>query len=90
MAGAPGRKTSGEIAYGPIVIYNMMHNKLKFTDDVVGRQDKDNIGHLHAIAKGEGAATLEGADVFEKLTALFLKNKAKDGGIYRSTYNGGI
>ena len=85
MAGAPGRKTSGEIAYGPIVIYNMMHNKLKFTDDVVGRQDKDNIGHLHAIARGEGAATLEGADVFEKLTALFLKNKAKDGGIYRST-----
>ena len=83
LAGAPGRKTSGEVAYGPIVIYNMMHNALKYTDDVVGRYDKDNIGHLHAIAQGEGAAVLEGADVFEKLTALFLKDKTRDGGIYR-------
>ena len=83
MAGAPGRKTSGEVAYGPIVVYNMMHNELKFTDDVVGRHDKDNIKHLHAIVQGEGAAVLEGADVFEKLAALFLKDKTKDGGIYR-------
>ena len=89
MAGAPGRKTSGEIAYGPIVIYNMMHNKLKFADGIVSRHDKDNIGHLHAIARGEGDATLEGATilegagVFEKLTALFLNSKTKDGGTYR-------
>ena len=61
----------------------MMHNELKFINGVVGRHDKDNIRHLHAIVQGEGAAVLEGADVFEKLTALFLKDKTKDGGIYR-------
>ena len=87
MSGAPGRKTSGEVAYGPIVVYNLMHNNLRFVDDVVGIHDKGRIEALHAIARGEGDAALEGSAVFEKLTAMFLQGPAKGEGKYdlRST-----
>jgi hypothetical protein len=87
MAGAPGRKTSGEVAYGPIVVYNLMHNNLRFVDDVVGIHDKDRIEALHAVARGEGDAALEGPAVFEKLTAMFLKGSATGEGKFdlRST-----
>jgi hypothetical protein len=82
MAGAPGRKTSGEVAYGPVVVYNLMHNKLGFVDDVVGVYDKGLIEGLHAIAKGGGDATVEGPAVFERLTTMFLESTTNEGGKY--------
>ena len=82
MAGAPGRKTSGEVAYGPIVVYNMMYNKLGFVDDVVGVYDKGRTEALHAIARGEGDAAVEGSAVFERLTTMFLESATKEGGKY--------
>lgn len=83
LAGALFRKTSGEVAYGPILVYNMMHNKLMLTDDVVGVRDKDKIETLHSKAGGEGDAGVEGPAVFEKLTAMFLGRTTKGGGLYR-------
>ncbi|MBW1890805.1 MAG: hypothetical protein JRI93_09830 [Deltaproteobacteria bacterium] len=83
MAGAPGRKTSGETAYGPVVIYNSMYNALKFTGEMVGIYDKVRIEHLHRVAKGEQTAPSEGAEVFGELTALFLKREQQEGDIYR-------
>lgn len=82
MTGAPGRKTSGEAAYGPVVVYHLMYNKLGFVDDVVGVYDKGGIEALHAIARGEGSATVEGPGVFEKLTTIFLKRAAGKEGQY--------
>lgn len=83
LAGALFRKTSGEVAYGPVLVYNMMHNKLMFTDDAVSVRDKGQIETLHAMARGEGDAGVEGAAVFEKLTAMFLGSATKGGGLYR-------
>jgi len=83
LAGALSRKTSGEVAYGPILVYNMMHNKLMLTDDVVGIRDKDKIETLHANIRGEGGAGVEGPAVFEKLAAMFLGRTIKNGGLYR-------
>jgi len=82
MAGAPGQKTSGEVAYGPVVVYNLMHNKLGFVDDVVGVYDKGRTQALHAVARGEGDAAVEGPAVFERLTTMFLDSTATEGGKY--------
>lgn len=83
MAGVPGRKTSGEVAFGPIVVYNMMTNKLGLIEGPVGVSDKSGIQGLHAMAGGEGSAAVEGPEVFKKLTAMFLQGSARDGGVYR-------
>ena len=83
MAGALDRKTSGEVAYGPVLVYNMMYNKLSLTDDVVGVRDTDKIETLHAISRGEGDAGVEGPEVFNKLTAIYLESATRSGGIYR-------
>ena len=82
MTGAPGRKTSGEVAYGPIVLYSLMYNKIGFVDDVFGVNDKGRVEALHAIARGEGNAPVEGPEVFEKLTMMFLENAARKEGKY--------
>ena len=83
MAGAPGQKTSGEAAYGPVVVYNLMYNKLRLVDDVVGVHDKGRIEALHAIARGEGEADAEGPEAFDRLTAMFLENATMVEGRYR-------
>jgi hypothetical protein len=82
MSGALGRKTSGEVAYGPVVVYNMMYNRLGLVDDAVGGYDKSRTQALHAIARGERDAAAEGPAVFERLAAMFLASTAAEGGIY--------
>jgi hypothetical protein len=83
MSGAPSRKTSGEVAYGPVVVYNLMYNKLKLVEDVVGVYDKGGIETLQAIASGERDAAIEGSAVFEKLTTAFLESATREDGKYR-------
>lgn len=83
MIGKPGRKTSGDVVYSPVVVYNMMHNKLILVDQVVSARRKDNVETLHATARGEKDATVDGADVFERLTVMFLESAKEDGAKYR-------
>jgi hypothetical protein len=90
MAGAPDRKTSGGVAYGPVVVYNMMVNKLRFIDDVVRVSDEGSIETLHAIARCEEDAAVEGPEVFEKLTAMFLGSATKGGGRYHPNMREGL
>jgi hypothetical protein len=83
MTGAPGRKTSRELVYRPVVLYNMMYNKIRLVDHAVGVRDIGQIETLHAIAKGEMDAAVEGPAVFKQLTSLFLRSATTNGGIYR-------
>ena len=83
MAGAAHTKTSGEAAYGPIIVYNMMHNKLRYVDELIGVNDKARIEALHAIVRGDMDAALEGPAVFEKMTTMFLERAATEEGRFQ-------
>ena len=83
MAGKPGRKTSGEVTYSPVVIYSMMHNKLMLLDDAIGVRDKGNAETLHAVARGGKNAAVEGPEVFERLMQMFLRSAREENTVYR-------
>ncbi|MCG6908902.1 MAG: hypothetical protein LJE94_02120 [Deltaproteobacteria bacterium] len=85
MVGRKDKKTSGEEAYGPVVIYNLMVNQLKLVDDPVGVYDKGKMEELHLVARGEREAPFEGAAVFEELAARFLKKEPQVDGLYKRT-----
>jgi len=67
IAGIEASAVSGQKTFGPMVVFNRMHNSLQFVDEVVGVYQKDKIEHLNQVARGEQPAAHEGADVFEEL-----------------------
>ncbi len=73
IIGALTKKESGEIMFGPIVIYNMIHNYIKLIDDKIGSFDKEKIEYMHEVASGKEKASGEGAYVFEYLKKAVLK-----------------
>jgi hypothetical protein len=60
-------KESGEVLYGPIVVYSLIENEIKLVDERIGSFDKEKIGQFQSIATGNQKAFKEGAQVFEYL-----------------------
>ena len=75
ILGASTKKENEQILFGPIVIYNMMNNSLKFIDDQVGIFDKEKIEFIHQIASGKHAAPTEGPSVFQRLKEAVARQK---------------
>ncbi len=71
--GVLSRKESGEIVFGPMVIYSLIHNSLNLIDRQVGSFDKEAIEFIHQIASQKGQADAEGPDVFEHLKQKALR-----------------
>ncbi|MBU0698478.1 MAG: hypothetical protein ABIK98_03280 [Pseudomonadota bacterium] len=69
------RKESGEIVFGPMVIYSIIHNTLYFIDQQVGSFDKGKIEFIQQVASGKEPATTEGPDVFQHLKQRALQHK---------------
>ena len=67
IIGALTKKKSGEFAFGPIVIYSIIHNLVKLVDDQIGSFDKERIELIHRIATGDEKASVEGLYVFQYL-----------------------
>jgi hypothetical protein len=67
MFGVLTKKESGELLYGPMVIYGIIHNQLKLIADPAGSFDKEKIEWIHAVAAGKEKPFLEGSPVFEYL-----------------------
>ena len=80
IVGALSRKESGEVVFGPAIIYSIIHNRLSLIDQPIGSFDKEKIELLHLVAGGKETPAAENADVFEylKQMALKLPGKSKD------------
>jgi hypothetical protein len=73
IIGALTKNESGEIIFGPMVIYSIIHNTLKLIDQQVSSFDKEKIEFVHHVALGKEKADAEGSDVFQYLKKMSAK-----------------
>ncbi len=63
----------GEVLYGPMIIYSLIHGTLKIISNPISSFDTAGIALVQQIAAGKQKAAIEGPDVFE-----YLKNAVWD------------
>ena len=73
VIGSLTKNESGELMFGPVVIYNTTNNYLKLIDEQIGSFDKEKIELMHHIAVGKEAAPFEGPLVFQYLKEEVFK-----------------
>jgi len=71
--GALTPKAGGEVLYGPMIIYSLIHGILKLIEEQISSYDKTKIELVQQVATGKQKAALEGPDVFEYLKKAVLK-----------------
>ncbi len=75
IIGAFETRESGEVLYGPIVVYSLMENEIKLIDERIGSFDKRKIEYFQSIVSGNQKASKEGAEVFEYLRKAVINQK---------------
>ena len=72
IVGALTKKESGEVLYGPMALYSIIHNTIKLIDQQIGSSDREKIEFVQQVASGKEQASSEGSSVFQylKKTAL--------------------
>jgi len=65
--GALSKKQTPDMLFGPVVIYNMMHNTLKLIDQQISNSKEFEIKFLHGVAFGKETADKEDASVLKHL-----------------------
>ncbi len=65
--GAVAEGRTGEIQYGPIVIYSRIDNSLMLIEEQIGSYDKDKVNYFREVAAGDQKVDIEGADVLRYL-----------------------
>ncbi len=65
--GASTEKKEGETLYGPMTLYSLAHDHLKFIDWRASSLNKEQVRRVHRIAEGKEDPSAEGASVFEQL-----------------------
>ena len=75
VIGSFTKKESGEVMFGPVVIYSTTNNYLKLIDEQIGSLDKAKIELMHHIAVGKEDAPFEGHLVFQFLKEEVFKRK---------------
>jgi len=76
MGGSEIRE-SGEVLYGPIVVYSLIENELKLIDEQIGSFDKGKIEYFQSIVSGNPEASKEGAEVFEYLRKAAISEASR-------------
>ena len=71
------RKANGENVAGPAVLYNLMRNDLRLTEEQFEEFDKEKVERFHAIAAGKVEGDVQGVLVFESLQKAVLTSRAK-------------
>ena len=71
IVGALSQKESGEVLFGPMVLYSIIHNSLKLIEQQTGSFDREKIAFIQKVASGKEQASSEGPLVFQ-----YLKKKA--------------
>jgi hypothetical protein len=75
IIGASETRESGEVLYGPIVIYSLIENEIKLIDERIGSFDKGKIEYFLSIVSGNQEASKEGAEVFDYLRNAVINQK---------------
>ena len=73
VTGASIQKKSGEVVFGPLVIYGIIHNSIKLIERKVGSFDKEKLEWVYQVASGKETADMEGPDVFQHLKQMAVK-----------------
>jgi hypothetical protein len=74
LYGRVTRATSGNIRFGPVVIYSLMQNALKLSDETVTGVSNQAVEHFQRIVDGAAAAAFEGPDVMYELKRRALES----------------
>ncbi len=77
IRGALSKAKADALMFGPIVIYDKIHNTLKLIDDVTGSYDKGKLEVFKQIAAGKAPASLEGEKVFEFLRQSVIDRSSR-------------
>jgi hypothetical protein len=75
IVGELAPRAGGEVLYGPMMIYSLIHGSLKLIEDQISSFDKTKIELIQQVAAGKQKAAAEGPDVFEYLKNTVLKKK---------------
>ena len=67
IIGASETKESGEVFYGPIVVYSLIENEIKLIEEPIGSFDKRKIEYFQNVVSGNQKASREGIEVLEYL-----------------------
>lgn len=73
ITGGSIQKKSGEIVFGPMVIYSIIHNSIKLIERKIGSFDKEKLEWVYQVASGKETADMEGPHVFQRLKQLAVK-----------------
>ena len=67
------KKESGEIVFGPAVIYSLAYNTLKLIEKKIGSFNKGEMEYFKKVIAEKQEASKEGADVFQYLKEAVVK-----------------
>ncbi len=71
--GGTSTSEKGDRLFGPVILFDLMHNGLKMHPHMVNGADKVEMERLKKIAKGEAKAELTDVQVMEKLQSMVLE-----------------
>ncbi|OQX04838.1 MAG: hypothetical protein BWK80_53100 [Desulfobacteraceae bacterium IS3] len=60
-------KKENNMIFGPVILYNRIHNALRRVENQISSADKEKIEFLHKTASGKEKASQEGVEVFAAL-----------------------
>ncbi len=69
--GAESKNDTGQTFFGPVIMYSMVNNRLKFIKEKMNASNRDTIEFFNRIASGKEEPSIEGTAVFQ-----YLKNEA--------------
>ena len=73
IVGQLTKKESGEIVFGPAVIYSLAYSTLKLIEKKIGSFDKGGMEYFKEVIEEKQEASKEGADVFQYLKKAVIK-----------------
>jgi len=73
LFGALTKKENNEMLFGPVVMYNIMHNTIKWIDETINSFKEFQMKHFHNIAAGKEKPLKEGTAVLLHLKDEIIK-----------------
>jgi len=73
IVGALTQEQSGEVFFGPMVLYSIIHNSLKLIETQAGSFDREKLEFIQKVASGKEQASSEGPYVFQYLKEIAIQ-----------------
>jgi hypothetical protein len=75
--GAATQKGAGDLRFGPMAVYGMVQNDLKFIDEQVSIGNSQEMERIEGIIKGKSKASCHGPEVFNELKRRVIEPSKK-------------